>query len=275
MLILRIKRLLCSVLAVFLIAAAPTVYAEEDVRVFLNGAEIEFDQPPVIFQDLTFVPFRAVFQALGMVVQWHGDTATAAAFDEAHRVAFRMGYDYVFINDMGRSIPHGPIIENSRMLVPLRALGEALDADVLWDGDTRRVYISTEYAIDNENRALRVFELTNEARRQYGLRELSWSDELAEVGRVHCMDMAAQSYFDHVAPDGTTPSQRVRNAGIRCLISAENIAAGQINPEMVVQSWLDSPGHRANILDPQLGKLGVAFFLGGDYGIYWAQEFTD
>lgn len=264
-------------IAAFALAAvmAPSAAYARDVRVFLNGGEIEFDQPPVIYQDMTYVPFRAIFEAMGMTVQWHGEQRRATAFNREYNISFVMGCDYIFVNGMGTPVVKGPIIENSRMLVPLRALANAVDGDVYWDGDNKYVYIESDAAVDTENWKYEVLSLVNEIRRRYGLKELVWDDALARVGREHCMDMAARGYFDHNTPEGLTPFDRMKNAGISFFAAAENIAAGQTDPADAVDSWMGSEGHRENILNPLFGKMGAGIYQGGDYGFYWSQEFTD
>lgn len=252
-----------------------SAYADDYIRVFLNDREIEFDQPPIIYNDLTFVPFRAIFEAMGMVVQWDNSQQRATAFNHEYNISFLMNYDYIFINGIGIPIEYGPIIENSRMLIPLRALIESVNGDVYWDGDNKYVYINSSMAVDTSNWPYEVLDLTNEVRRQYGLPEFTWDNNLAKVGREHCMDMAAQGYFDHNSPDGSTPFDRLSRAGISYYAAAENIAAGQIDPKSVVDAWMNSEEHRENILNPLLRKMGVGISRNGDYGIYWAQEFTN
>ncbi len=121
----------------------------------------------------------------------------------------------------------------------------------------------------------RVFDLTNEARIAEGLSPLLWSDELANVARAHSKDMHDRDYFNHTNPEGLSPFDRMNNAGITFSHAAENIIAGYNTAEDIVKGWLDSPGHRANILNPELEYLGVGIFQGTNgYGIYGTQCFA-
>jgi uncharacterized protein YkwD len=112
-----------------------------------------------------------------------------------------------------------------------------------------------------------VFRLTNFERQKYGLPPLAWHEELAAVARAHSVDMATRGFISHNDPDGVTPWDRVRNAGIADSC-AENLARGQRTPEEVVAAWMNSPGHAANILNGDISRIGVGFY---DY--HWTQKF--
>ncbi|MFC6094260.1 CAP domain-containing protein [Saccharothrix lopnurensis] len=118
----------------------------------------------------------------------------------------------------------------------------------------------------------RVVELTNAERAAQGCPALAADDRLAAAARAHSADMAARDYFDHVSQDGRSFVDRVKAAGYPSP-GAENIAAGQRTAEAVVKGWMDSPGHRANILNCKLKALGAGMARGGSYGIYWTQNF--
>jgi uncharacterized protein YkwD len=85
--------------------------------------------------------------------------------------------------------------------------------------------------------------------------------------------MATRNYFDHATPEGKSPFDRMTAAGYVFRAAAENIAAGQRTPESVVQAWMNSAGHRANILNCSLREIGVGVANGGSFGIYWTQDF--
>lgn len=118
----------------------------------------------------------------------------------------------------------------------------------------------------------KVVELTNGERAAHGCPALAADDRLGAAARAHSADMAARNYFDHVSQDGRSFVDRVKAAGYPSP-GAENIAAGQRTAEAVVKGWMDSPGHRANILNCKLRALGVGMARGGSYGIYWTQNF--
>jgi uncharacterized protein YkwD len=116
-----------------------------------------------------------------------------------------------------------------------------------------------------------VLALVNEQRAANGCAALAWDEGLAGVARSHSADMAARDYFSHTTPEGVDPFQRAAAAGLSA--HAENIAAGQGSAAEVMDGWMNSPGHRANILNCSLTRLGVGVGYGGSYGIYWTQLF--
>lgn len=104
---------------------------------------------------------------------------------------------------------------------------------------------------------------------------LSWNRDLAEAAQAHAEDMARRNYFDHVSPDGRTPSERIHAAGFTGRAVGENIASGQNTVESVMAAWMKSPGHCLNIMRPEYRYLGVGYFYSQQsvYGHYWVQCF--
>lgn len=120
-----------------------------------------------------------------------------------------------------------------------------------------------------------VLALTNAERAKNGCGPLAANSTLAAVARAHSKDMATNRFFDHNSQDGRTPFDRMKAAGYSYSMAAENIAAGQQNPSAVVTAWMNSAGHRANILNCKLTQLGVGVYRlsGSPYGVYWTQDF--
>jgi uncharacterized protein YkwD len=112
--------------------------------------------------------------------------------------------------------------------------------------------------------------LLNEQRQASGLRPLAWNDALANASRAHSQDMVARGFFEHISLDGRTPRERIESAGypVRSLTSwsvGENIAWGTSilsTPARIVEDWMQSPGHRANILRSTYREVGVGVATG-------------
>ncbi|HYG63048.1 MAG TPA: CAP domain-containing protein [Thermoanaerobaculia bacterium] len=116
----------------------------------------------------------------------------------------------------------------------------------------------------------------NEVRRREGLRPLVLDPLLNQAAQKHAQDMLARSYFAHESPSGTTVRERSRAQGYAWRSIGENIAEGQTTVDEVMQTWMDSPGHRKNILSPKFTELGVGLVVGGRAGAYrvlWVQNF--
>jgi uncharacterized protein YkwD len=121
--------------------------------------------------------------------------------------------------------------------------------------------------------AAQVLTLVNAERAKAGCGSLVTSAALQQAAQGHSADMAANDYFSHTSQDGRTFADRIRAAGYTGGAIAENIAAGQATAGAVMTSWMNSPGHRANILNCAYRYLGVGYAKGGTYGTYWTQDF--
>ena len=115
-----------------------------------------------------------------------------------------------------------------------------------------------------------VVRLVNEARKNSGLRELTYNWELSRVARYKSQDMRDNSYFSHTSPTYGSPFRMIKSFGISYKTAGENIARGQASPSAVVNAWMSSPGHRANILNPSFTEIGVGYVADGRY---WTQMF--
>lgn len=120
-----------------------------------------------------------------------------------------------------------------------------------------------------------VTRLVNVERSKRGLGAMRISDVLNSSAQAHARDMARNDYFDHASLDGRSPFERILDAGYKGGTMGENIAAGQTNARDVMKGWMESEGHRANILSPQFREIGVgyAFDESSQFGSYWVQNF--
>ncbi len=138
------KKLISTLLVMFALFAASAVYAQNDIGVMVDNEAVTFDQPPVILNDRTLVPIRAVFEKAGATVDWNGDTHTAIITGKGHIVQIGVGNSYMFKD--GKSIPLDvpATVINDRTLIPVRAISEAMDFGVTWNGYKRTVLIATD-----------------------------------------------------------------------------------------------------------------------------------
>lgn len=139
-------------------------------------------------------------------------------------------------------------------------------------------------ATDASRVSARVLGLVNKARAQArkcgrvahaAAGPLKLSPALSRAALGHAKDMAANDFFEHQGSDGSRPSERATRAGYRWRTVGENIALGAPDAESVVQGWLQSPGHCANIMNPQFTEMGLAYFVEPrrQNGVYWVQVF--
>ena len=139
--------------------------------------------------------------------------------------------------------------------------------DLIYPGD--RLVIPT---LDTSVRAYEqeVIRLVNVERAKAGLKALTEDWELSRVARYKSQDMHDLRYFSHTSPTYGSPFDMMKAFGIRYRTAGENIAMGYRTPAAVVQGWMNSPGHRANILNASYTKIGVGYVASGNY---WTQHF--
>ncbi len=148
------KKVLSGVLATaMLIPGMATINAEGEIRVLVEGEQVTFDQPPVMRSDRVLVPLRAVGEALGCEVHWYGNTQSIGIGRNGNSlddVVLKVGYPRVLSLETNNvvkkvtEIDQPPIVENNRTLVPVRALAEAVGAEVSWDGVTQTVTVTPQ-----------------------------------------------------------------------------------------------------------------------------------
>jgi len=160
------------------------------------------------------------------------------------------------------------------------------EAGFFRQGDTQWLLLSAPFdppsAGDMPAISAEALRLVNEARarpRRCGDRAfdatgpLRLDATLARAAEAHAQDMARRSYLEHRALDGSTPGDRATRAGYRWQAVGENLASGVFSAREAVEGWLQSPGHCANLMQPNFTEMGIAFAVnaGSEAGIYWAQ----
>lgn len=121
--------------------------------------------------------------------------------------------------------------------------------------------------------AQEVLDLVNKERSKQGLKALELSNKLDNLAVMKAKDMVNKNYFDHTSPTYGSPFNMLQTYGVTYRSAGENIAAGQKTPQEVMTAWMNSSGHRANILNKDYTQLGVGKATGGSYGVYWVQLF--
>ena len=141
------KKMIPIILSLTAVMSTSTVLAEENITVMLNGQAMDFDVAPIIQNDRVLVPMRAIFEELHCSVDYtdiDGRQIITAKLNENNSIGLVIGSDEMQIHNKKIKLDTAPIIVNDRTLVPLRAVSEAFDYDVNWDGDTKTVTISKE-----------------------------------------------------------------------------------------------------------------------------------
>lgn len=149
----------------------------------------------------------------------------------------------------------------------IQANPQISDPNLIYPGQVLNIPLLDSTVTEYEAEVIR---LVNEIRQQNGLKPLTANWELSRVARYKSQDMLDNRYFAHESPIYGTPFQMIRNFGLSYRSAGENIAMGYRTPQAVVNAWMNSSGHRANILNASYTQIGVGYVAQGNY---WTQMF--
>ena len=149
----------------------------------------------------------------------------------------------------------------------IEANPQVRNPDLIYPGQRLTIPKEDQATLSYEEEVLR---LVNAERAKAGLSPLSMNWELSRVARYKSEDMRQRGYFDHTSPTYGSPFDMMRSFGITYRAAGENIAMGYSTPAAVVNAWMNSSGHRANILSAKFTQLGVGYVSSGSY---WTQMF--
>ncbi|MGW1724080.1 CAP domain-containing protein [Streptomyces sp. NPDC002306] len=246
----------------------------------VNSARGSAGSPPVTLDARLVSAARAHAAAMAAAGRLGAEGPDGVAL---HQRVTAAGYAYLTVGEHLVSGPRTPAefvayclrTDQPRRTLQDPAFTHAGAAYVTGGGDTYwTVLWATPLTADGLARAeAEVITLTNTERARAGLRPLAADPHLHSAARAHCADMAARAFYSHTSPEGGQPWDRAAAAGSTRRSIGENIACGQRSPAEVVEGWMNSPGHRANILKPQFTHIGAGFAGGGPAGTYWTQLF--
>jgi uncharacterized YkwD family protein/spore coat assembly protein SafA len=139
--------------------------------------------------------------------------------------------------------------------------------DLIYPGQVINIPTISSSVTNFESEVIR---LVNEIRIQNGIKPLTHDWQLSRVARYKSQDMRDLGYFSHTSPTYGSPFEMMRSFGISYKTAGENIAKGYSTPKAVVDAWMNSPGHRANILNSSYTHIGIGYVASGNY---WTQMF--
>ena len=149
----------------------------------------------------------------------------------------------------------------------IQANPQVSNPDLIYPGQVLNIPQICQSVLSYESEVIR---LVNEVRRENGLKALTANWELSRVARYKSQDMLNKGYFSHTSPTYGTPFQMIKAFGLSFRTAGENIARGYPTPQAVVNGWMNSSGHRANILNASYTQIGVGYVAQGNY---WTQMF--
>ncbi len=273
------------------------------ITVFVDGKKVHFsDVEPIIEDGRVLVPLRAVQESFGSTISWDQQsrkiTSLKTKGNQQTRLVYQLDFPYVIQNYQNGSqqqqlvekidVP-AKLVQN-RTMVPLRSATESMGYSVHWSQKEWTVTIKSnssikplesqlQYPISGDTRRLvemelDIFFLTNAQRVRHGLKPFILDLDVNEVARKKSQDMHDQRYFDHHSPVYGSPFEMLTQFGITYRSGGENIAAGYQSAQAVVTGWMNSEGHRKNILNTGYERIGVGYFYGANgYRSYYTQMF--
>ena len=138
------KKTLCILIVLLLTVSTLPAFSDNPITITLDGKLLQTPVDPMIVNDSTMVPFRVIFEALYMDVNWSEALQKVYAMNDGKTIILTIGSDKMLVNTEMKTLPAAPFISNGHTLVPVRAISEAVGCDVDWDGEKRRVILKTE-----------------------------------------------------------------------------------------------------------------------------------
>jgi len=166
----------------------------------------------------------------------------------------------------------------NKKLAPVfdQAIRQTINSLTVQPNSEETVTLNFKYdqGIPRPDLEMKMLELVNQERRKHGIPPLKADLEMTRVARAHSRDMFEKGYFAHINLEGKDPFDRMKEARVKFLSAGENLALAQ-TLEIAHKNLMNSPGHRANILNPAYGRLGIGVLDGGFYGLMISQEFRN
>jgi uncharacterized YkwD family protein len=212
--------------------------------------------------------FLATMSLLAIGTPAHAQHCDAQKGDSMWRIAKRYHIPFAKILILNKHYPNQNLIHpKDDVQLPEGEHGQSTEQDNTQEGtETAEQSAVTEQARE-------VLKLVNSERAKAGLQPLVISSKLTDIANTKAKDMADKGYFDHTSPTYGSPFDMLQHFGVKYTAAGENIAAGQKDAAEVMNSWMNSSGHRANILNANYEQIGIGYVTGGKWGTYWVQLF--
>ena len=190
--------------------------------------------------------------------------------DSMWRIAKRYNVLFHDVLELNKHFKNPHLIHpKDEVELPDGSTGTSTDQSGTGESDSQK----SENTTAEMTQAEAVLKLVNAERSKAGLQPLTLSDKLTNIAYTKAKDMADKGYFSHESPTYGSPFDMLKQFGVSYSYAGENIAAGQKTAEEVMNSWMNSSGHKANILNKNYTQIGVGFYRGGQYGTEWVQLF--
>lgn len=226
-----------------------------------------------IMRKFTFTMILFVALVFGFSASASAKVVTVQKGDSMWLIAkrYNVSFSEVLRLNKAHHIDVNLIHPNDKIYLPDGSTGETTVQSS--DSDAHAYGNLTAVESEVSQQAREVLKLVNAERQKQGLKALTLNADICNIAYTKAKDMAVNNYFSHTSPTYGTPFEMLQKYGVTYRSAGENIAAGQKTADDVMTSWLNSSGHRANILNSSYTELGVGYYAGGSYGTEWVQLF--
>lgn len=277
---------------------------QKPIKVYMDGKQIKFaTAKPYMDKNRVLIPLRTVQENMKAKVTFDNKlkqiTSVKSAKNQNTRIKLTINssyifYEYSYLGKTEQKVERIDVparLKGNSTYVPLRAAIESMGYDVSWDSKNYKVSIKTNATIKpkpNKNQYvvygdsnqivkmdLDLFYLTNAERISRGIKPLAYDVENSKVARLKSKDMHNKKYFLHTSPTYGTPFEMLDKYKVDYQYAGENLAAGFSTAKEAVNAWMNSAGHKENLLRPEFERVGFGYFKGPDeYKHYYTQIFT-
>lgn len=265
-----------KIITVILVLTSSSFAKSDHIRLMIDGKVIETDAKPIASNGRTLVPIRAVSENLHAEVTWNNQSQQVSLnFDSLDLIIeMKINSNIYYINGQAGEMGTAPKIVNGHTLVPIRFISESLGFEVKWDSKDKIVSIYSKASKKNplEDMEDKMFELVNIERDKNKLPRLKVDEELRDLARLKSKDFDDNNYFNHNSAKYGSPFDMMKKFGIKYKVAAENIAGNQSVEEAHIR-LMNSPGHRENILNPQITHIGIGIAENKTYEYGFTQMF--
>lgn len=301
-----VKSLICVliILFVFRINEFP-VEAKQGIKIYIDNKLIPVKGVnPFIDKGRVLVPLRLVQENMESNVTWDNTKKQVTSWkkngEEVTTLIYKLESPYLYKEYYGGQENNEVTVEKidvpvrlvkGQTVIPLRSATESFGSNIKWNSSKSEVHIYTNKSIRPKSNSyqyqvlgdvnalhsleLELFYLTNAERIKAGLKPLVLDVNNSKVARIKSKDMHDNKYFDHNSPTYGSPFEMIKKHGITYKGAGENLAAGFETAAEVTKGWMESPGHRENLLRDSFERVGFGFYEGtNEYKRYYTQIFT-
>ncbi|ONI44257.1 hypothetical protein AN641_05715 [Candidatus Epulonipiscioides gigas] len=266
-----------------LVIAPNMTFANDNLQLILNNKMLELNwnkKPFISAEGYTLIPFQSVSQMLGISVIEDLPIVLAQGKNIKNNTDILLKADIftgnITINNKPITIDGNVVLNNGAIYVPLNLFSEAFGYDVSYLNGIIHINntktISESIVVENatEIAVNEVFALVNQYRAEAGAPALTLSPKLMEIAQLKSDDMQQENYYSYTSPIYGDPFHMLNSYGLVYSAAGINLAKGQATPVDVVNAWMNSEGHKANILSTNYTQIGIGY---NDEGKYWTQIF--